>query len=129
MDNETNLPKAGVVACIVATALVVIDAPVILGLTAKLKELVAVAAVIVGLLPFNFNLLITPLITIEGWLALLVLAALLPLPLWSYQIVTKPLLLPTNVLREAVSKSPAVVKPISWAVLSLLLLTLMANPV
>ena len=81
LDKETNLPKAGVAPCIVATALAVNPFPVIAGITAKLKALVAVAAVIVGLLPLAANLFTTPFTTIDGWVALLVLVALLPLPL------------------------------------------------
>ena len=70
----------------------------------------------------------TPAFTMRGWLASVFWVAFLPLPLWSYQIETKPLPLPTKASSAVWSKSPAAVNPMSCVVLSLLLLTRMALP-
>ena len=70
----------------------------------------------------------TPALTMAGCLKTVDDVMFLPFPLWSYQVVTKPLPLPTKASRAVSSKSPEAVKPMSWVVLSLLRLTCNANP-
>ena len=70
----------------------------------------------------------TPALTMAGCLEMEEAVMFLAFPLWSYQVVTKPLPLPTKASSAVWSKSPAAVNPMSWVVLSLLRRTCKAKP-